>query len=215
MTTKNHLGLKNQQLNADDYRQQHKQRLSYMPWLYYSLKPKHRAWALPWQQTLQQRLAALETVNFGRHCFVAPEAKLFAEPGRDIVLGDGSSIAADCFLHGPIDIGHGVSINHHCSLDGGRAGLIIGANTRIGPHCSIYGFDHRMALDRPINKQGVDSAGIRIGQDVWLGARVGLVDGISIGKHAVVGMHSVVTTDIPDYAIVAGNPAKIIGQRSK
>lgn len=208
MTTKN-----DQRLSPAAYRQQHKQRLSYMPWLYYSLKPKHQSWARPWQQELQRHLAGLETVSFGQDCFVAPEARLFAEPGRDIVLGDGSSIAADCFLHGPISIGRQVSINHHCSLDGGRAGLVIGDNSRIGPHCSIYGFDHRMALDKPINQQGVNSSGISIGEDVWLGARVGLVDGINIGKHAVIGMHSVVTSDIPEYAIVAGNPARIIGQR--
>ena len=96
---------------TDRYRDQHKKRLSYMPWLYASLKPAQRRWAEIWQQEVQATLVALETVSFGADCFVAPEANLFAEPGRDIVIGDGSQIAAECFLHGPIRLGEHVSIN--------------------------------------------------------------------------------------------------------
>lgn len=200
-------------LSADEYRNQHKRRLSYMPWLYFSLKPKHRLWADLWQQQLQQHLASVETVRIAENCFIAPEASLFAEPGRTITLDLGVSIAAESFLHGPIKIGANSSINHHCSFDGGRKGVVIGANTRIGPHCSIYGFNHRMSLESPIHQQSVQSQGISIGDDVWLGARVGVCDGVTIGNHAVIGMHSVVTQDIPEYAIAAGNPARIIGDR--
>ncbi|SOC10619.1 hypothetical protein SAMN05877962_110131 [Alloalcanivorax xenomutans] len=80
---------------SDSYREQHKLRLAYMPWLYPRLKPRHRAWAEPWQKKVQEELERLETVRFGEHCFVAPQARLFAEPGRDIRVGDHSHIAAD------------------------------------------------------------------------------------------------------------------------
>lgn len=200
-------------LTAEEYRSQHKRRLSYMPWLYFSLKPKHRSWANLWQQQIQQSLASVETILIAENCFIAPEASLFAEPGRTISLASGVSIAAESFLHGPISIGANTSINHHCSFDGGRKGVSIGTNSRIGPHCSIYGFNHRMSLDSPIHQQGVDSEGVSIGDDVWFGARVGVCDGVRIGDHAVIGMHSVVTRDIPEYAIAAGNPARIIGDR--
>ncbi|HCE39958.1 MAG TPA: acyltransferase, partial [Alcanivorax sp.] len=59
----------------------------------------------------------------------------------------------------------------------------------------------------------VRSRGIRIGRDVWLGARAGVVDGVTIGDHAVVGMGAVVTRDVPPWTIVAGNPARPIGRR--
>ena len=72
---------------TDPYRDQHKQRLSYMPWLYASLKPAQREWADAWQRALQADLMALETVVFGAGCFVAPQARLFAEPGRTIEVG--------------------------------------------------------------------------------------------------------------------------------
>ena len=184
-----------------------------MPWLYFSLKPKHQLWAEQWQQAVQQQLEALETVRFGGNCFVAPEAAIFAEPGRDIITGSNCAIAAECMLHGPIRMGDYVSINHNVTMDGGRLGIEIGSHTRIASHCRFYAFNHGMAADTFIHQQPVTSKGIRIGKDVWIGAGVSIVDGVEIGDHAVVGMGSVVTRNVPEYAIVAGNPATTIGDR--
>ncbi|MFI8143244.1 acyltransferase, partial [Acinetobacter baumannii] len=76
-----------------------------------------------------------------------------------------------------------------------------------------YELDHGMQLDRPLYQQPVRSQGIEIEKDVWLGAHVGIKDGIKIGKHAVVGMNSMVTKDVEPYHIVGGNPAKFIRLR--
>ena len=184
-----------------------------MPWLYFSLKPKLLEWALPWQQQIQQTLMQLETINIGENSFIAPEAELFAEPGRDIIIGNKCMIAADVFMHGPITLGNEVAINHGCSLDGGRAGISIGDQTRIANNVTIYAFNHGMSPDSPIYEQPVTSKGIVIGKDVWIGAQAGIVDGVCIGDHAVIGMGCIVTKDIPAYSIVAGNPAKVIGDR--
>ena len=54
---------------------------------------------------------------------------------------------------------------------------------------------------------------IEIGNDVWLGYRATIMAGVKIGHGAIVGSHAVVTKDVPPYAIVGGNPAKIIRQR--
>jgi len=199
--------------NTERYRQQHKLRLSYMPWLYARLKPTHRAWAQAWQDEWQAYLADMETIVIGKNCFIAPEAHLFAEPGRPIVIGDHSYIAADCVLHGPITLGQNVSINHHVSLDGGRKGIVIGDNTRIAAYSYAYAFNHGLEMDQPIKDQTVSSEGIHIGCDVWIGANAGIVDGVTIGDHAVVGMGSIVTKSVADYTKVAGNPARIIGTR--
>ncbi|MGY5452947.1 acyltransferase [Agarivorans sp. MS3-6] len=196
-----------------DYQQQHKKRLAWMPWLYYRLKAKHLVWAQPWQQELQQTLTELETIVFKNNCFVAPDAQLFAEPGRDITIGNNSFIAAQSFLHGPITIGHDVAINHSCSIDGGKNGIVIGNNTRIANGVKIYAFNHGMHPDTPIWKQNNSSKGVYIGEDVWIGANACIVDGVTIGDHAVIGMGSVVTKSVTDWAIMAGNPAKIIGDR--
>jgi acetyltransferase-like isoleucine patch superfamily enzyme len=61
-----------------------------------------------------------------------------------------------------------VAINHHCILDGGRAGIKLHDQVRIAAYCHLYAFDHGMDLDRPIYQQPVTSKGIEIGQDVWL-----------------------------------------------
>jgi acetyltransferase-like isoleucine patch superfamily enzyme len=201
------------QLSPEDYQQQHKQRLAWMPWLYYKLKPKQLSWAQPWQDAFQQRLQALETVEIAENCFIAPEANIFAEPGRLISIGAGSFVAAQCFLHGPLHIGENVAINHSCSIDGGRNGVTIGNNSRLANGVKIYAFNHGMAPEQNIWRQNSQSKGIEIGQDVWLGANVCVVDGVKIADHAVVGMGSIVTKDVPKWAIVAGNPAKIIGDR--
>jgi acetyltransferase-like isoleucine patch superfamily enzyme len=195
------------------YRQQHQRRLSYMPWLYSRLKPEHREWAQAWQDEWQSYLQEMENIVIGKNCFIAPEARLFAEPGRTIIIGDNSFIAADAVLHGPIAIGKNVSINHHITMDGGSKGIHIGDDSRLAACCQLYAFNHGMSPDRTISEQPTRSRGINIGKDVWLGANVGIVDGVSMGDHAVAGMGSVVTRDVAAFAIVGGNPAKVIGDR--
>ncbi|MFB2537781.1 MULTISPECIES: acyltransferase [unclassified Acinetobacter] len=204
-------------MTSDDpllkYREQHKHRLNYMPWLYWTLKPKHKAWAMAWQNDYQNYLREMEDIEIGEHCFISPLAHIFAEPNRKIVIGDHCFIAADCVLHGPLQIGNEVAINHHCTLDGGRKGIVLSNQVRMAAYCKLYAFNHGIHIDSPIYQQAVTSKGIYIGKDVWLGANVGIVDGVNIGNHAVVGMNSLVSKDVDDFMIVAGNPAQIIGDR--
>lgn len=192
------------------YREQHKHRLNYMPWLYWRLKDKHKVWAEAWQKEYQEYLQTMETVEIGKNCFISPLAHIFAEPGRKIIIGDHTFIAADATLHGPLHIGREVAINHHCILDGGKAGIVIHDQARLAAYTHLYAFDHGMNLENPIYQQSVRSQGIEIGKDVWLGAHVGVKDGIKIGNHAVVGMNSIVTKDVESAHVVAGNPAKFI-----
>ena len=129
------------------------------------------------------------------------------------MIGDNTFIAADCTLHGPLEIGREVAINHHCILDGGRVGIKLHDQVRIAAYCHLYAFDHGMDLDIPIYQQPVRSQGIEIGRDVWLGAHVGIKDGVKIAEQAIVGMNSMVTKDVAAREIVAGNPARFIRYR--
>ncbi|TQF08809.1 acyltransferase, partial [Myxococcus llanfairpwllgwyngyllgogerychwyrndrobwllllantysiliogogogochensis] len=194
-------------------REQHKLRLSWMPWLYFSLKPRHREWADAWQREVQERLRELETVEIAEGCFIAPEARIFAEPGRAVVIGPGCSIAADAFVHGPVVLGPRVSLNARVSLDGGAGGIRIGEGTRIATGAALYAFDHGLAPDRPVRDQPVTSQGITLGADVWIGANAGVTDGVTVGDHAVVAMGAVVTRDVPAWAVVGGVPARVLGDR--
>lgn len=194
---------------------QHQRRLNWMPWLYFRLKPKQLQWAAPWQAAIHHQLMTLETIELADSCFIAANAQLFAEPGRLIRIGERSFVAASSFIHGPVTLGNDVGINHGCSLDGGRAGIQIGDGSRIASGVAIYAFNHGLAADKPIRAQPVTSQGVVIGRDVWIGSRVCIRDGVTIGDHAVIGIGSVVTRDIPAWAIAAGNPARVIGDRKK
>lgn len=199
--------------STERYREQHQKRLSWMPWLYFSLKPRHLEWARAWQAEIQSRLMQEETVVIAEDCFVSPEAAIFGEPGRGVRIGARSSIAAQAFLHGPLTIGNDVSINARASVDGGRVGITIGDGCRIASGATIYAFDHGMDPAREVREQPVTSKGITLGRDVWVGANAGITDGVTIGDHAVIAMGAIVTSDVPPYAIVGGVPAKIIGDR--
>jgi acetyltransferase-like isoleucine patch superfamily enzyme len=195
------------------FREQHKLRLSWMPWLYFVLKERHRGWAEAWQREVQASLMELETIRIAEGSFVAPEARLFGEPGRGLDIGPGCAIAAEVFMHGPITLERAVSVNARASLDGGARGILVGAGTRIASGACLYAFDHGLDPARPVREQPVTSRGIRIGADVWIGANAGITDGVTVGDHAVVAMGAVVTRDVPDWAVGGGVPARVLGDR--
>jgi acetyltransferase-like isoleucine patch superfamily enzyme len=194
-------------------RQQQKRRMAFMPWLYFEASPRVRAWAEPWQHELHARLRSLEALELDPNCFVAEQAELFAEPHREIKLGPRASVAAHAFLHGPITLEAHVSINPHVSMDGGRRGIVVGEGTRIATRASLFAFDHGMAPDKSIREQPVRSRGIIVGADVWIGTQATVTDGVRVGDHAIVAAGAVVTRDVPDWAVVGGVPARVIGDR--
>ncbi|MEN9579710.1 MAG: hypothetical protein RJA70_2719 [Pseudomonadota bacterium] len=196
------------------FREQHLKRLSYMPWLYLKqLREPRFTWVEEWQLSTQAALCAVERVCFGSDCFVSPAAALFAEPHREIRFGRRCTIAAGAFLHGPLETGDEVSINTGVCIDGGSAGIRLGSGTRIAAHAKLFAFDHGFAPDERVKDQPVRSRGIVIGEDVWIAAGAGITDGVVIGNHALVAMGAVVTADVPEYAVVGGVPARILGDR--
>lgn len=196
-----------------DYTDAHKHRLSWMPWLWDRRTEAQRAWADPWQAEVQAAIAAVECVRFGADVFVAPEAHLFAEPHRDVVIGDHCRIGAEVFVHGPVLLGAHTSLNPRCHLQGGRAGIRIGSGCRIATGVRMFAFDHGMDPGAPIREQPVRSRGITLGDDVWIGAGAGITDGVTVGDGAVVGMGAVVTRDVPAGTVVGGVPARVLRRR--
>ena len=107
-------------------------RMAWMPWLYHRAKPAVASWARPWQAALHAELASLEDVSLHPDCFIAPSARIFAEPRRPVIVGARSSVAAECFIHGPVTLGEDVSINPRGHIDGGAAGVRIGDGAYVG-----------------------------------------------------------------------------------
>lgn len=189
------------------------ERLTWMPWLWEQLSRDERDAVARWQADVQARWALYGDVTLGADCVIAPDVTVFAEPGRPIRIGDRCGIAAGVYLHGPITLGRRVSLHPRVTLDGGRAGLVIGDGTRIANGATLFAYDYGLDPTTAIMDQPVTSRGIRVGDDVWIGAGAGITDGVTVGDHAVIGMGAVVTRDVPDWAIVGGSPARVIGDR--
>ena len=111
------------------------------------------------------------------------------------------------------DHGNGISIgecsflNYNCTiLDGGR--VSIGSNVKIGPNCQLYTPQHPFDY---MQRRGTRETAypIEIGDDAWLGGGVIVCPGVKIGKRCIIGAGSVVTKDIPDDCMAAGNPAQV------
>jgi len=136
-------------------------------------------------------------------------AAMGVEAGSDVRFSDHVKVVGPANLR----IGRGTKIVNRVILDA-RGGLTIGEVTQIGFESVVLTSTHRFEdLDRPILEQGMESEAVQIGSDVWIGARVIILPGVTIGDHAIVGVGSIVTRDIPERAIVAGNPADLIRYR--
>jgi acetyltransferase-like isoleucine patch superfamily enzyme len=101
------------------------------------------------------------------------------------------------------------------SLLYGQGGLTIGNNVLIASHCTIVPVNHTFSDPaRPIQEQAETRQGIRIEDDVWIASHVTILDGVTVGRGAVIAAGAVVTKDVPPYAIVGGVPAKVLKDRT-
>lgn len=115
---------------------------------------------------------------------------------------------------GQIKIGANCSVNPFSVLYG-LGGLTIGNYVRIACHTVIVPANHIFdRMDIPIHRQGLTKEGILIEDDVWIGARVTILDGCRIGKGSVIGAGSVVTKNVDPYSVVYGVPAKTVRKRN-
>lgn len=94
-------------------------------------------------------------------------------------------------------------------------GITIGNDVMMGPDCMMFTSNHRTDnLDIPMWHQGfTEVKPIVIEDDVWIGARVIILQGVTIGRGSIIAAGSVVTKDVEPYSIVGGNPAKLIKKR--
>lgn len=126
-------------------------------------------------------------------------------------IGRDSSLHMGLFVTGQnIKIGDNVVINRRVYLDG-RIGVRIGNNVSISPEVYILSMEHDPNDPKFSTRGGI----VSIGDHVWLGARAMILPNVHIGEGAVVAAGAVVTKDVPPYQIVAGVPARQIGNRSR
>ena len=118
-----------------------------------------------------------------------------------------------CYGMGKIKIGVNCSIGEGTIIHAGKS-VEIGNNVLMGANCYINDTNHKIKnSDMPIVAQGWIAKKIVIGDNVWLGVNVTVLDGVTIGDNSVIGACAVITNDIPANVVAAGIPAKILYKR--
>ena len=136
-----------------------------------------------------------------------------------ISLGDKVRLGRGVFLtanHGRLELGPRVALSPLVHLSADEGEITIGACTAIGPGSVLRAANHAFArTDIPIMDQGHTAGFIHIDEDVWIGANCVITADVHIGRGAIVGAGAVVTRNVAPFTIVAGVPAKVIGQRQE
>jgi acetyltransferase-like isoleucine patch superfamily enzyme len=147
------------------------------------------------------------SVRFGRGVTIR------AFDGARIEIGKGVGILE--YAQVQADRGGQLVLGEQCLI--GRAAVVIcsdaieiGPGTMTAEHVTIRDQDHIHEGDGRLEQQGHTSAPIKIGHDVWLGAKVTITKGVEIAPHAVVGANSVVTRSLLERGVYAGAPARLI-----
>ena len=143
-------------------------------------------------QTLRRVLAQQIFERCGKHVRINRGANFGT--GARIQLGENSSISINCWV---------------------ASDTVIGEDVMMAPQVTILSNSHNFArTDISMRAQGSPPPRrVRIGNDVWIGTRVIILPGVQVGNHCILGAGAVVTKDVPDWAVVGGNPARIIRYR--
>jgi acetyltransferase-like isoleucine patch superfamily enzyme len=144
---------------------------------------------------------------------------------RSVIRTNGGGrirIGAHCEIHdfavlmtygGNITLGPRTSVNPF-SVVYGHGGTTIGTGVRIAAHVTIIPANHvRGSEELPVHASGLTARGISIGDHVWLGSGVRILDGVTIGNHVVVGAGAVVNKSLPSHSLAVGVPARVVQPR--
>lgn len=161
-------------------------------------------------------------IEVGNHVAVNDFAVLDAYGGKEsgIKIADEALISRSVILNskgGLIDIKERANLGTMTLVYSRDCTVKVGKDVLISAFCYLMGGgSHSMdRTDIPIAYQGAECKGIEVGDNVWLGSGVKVQDGCSLGRDAVIGTNSFVNQNIPEFAVAAGNPAKVVKIRGR
>ncbi len=165
-------------------------------------------------------LAAGAFARFGTSSVITPPVRIEGE--ERIAIGSGVFVGTGCWLHVEgatddvaIEIGDGTSIGAYSTLSAIHS-IRIGRRVLTARHIYISDHSHHFGdPDLPVRDQGFTKIEpVEIGDGAWLGESVVVLPGVRIGRGAVIGAHSVVMSDVPDWGVAVGAPARVVRNRT-
>lgn len=133
---------------------------------------------------------------------------------RSIIIGPECNSNFNIIVPERLSIGKGTAINGYCYINA-HGGVSIGQYCHIGKGLTIFSHNHNYDSSKSIPYDEINIIKRVVVKDfVWCGSNVTIIPGITIGEGVIIGAGSVVTKDIPNYAIIGGNPAVIIKYRN-
>lgn len=160
-------------------------------------------------KALSDKLDALTQRKYGRRNpfyenLVSWEERGCGYQGKNVVIYGSTTVVGD------VVIGDGTWIGPFCSVDG-TGGLVIGAHCVLSTGTQVFTHDTaKWALSG--GQVGYEYAPVRIGDCVFIGTQAIIMRGVTIGAHSLIAANATVTHDVPPYSIVAGSPARKIGE---
>lgn len=152
----------------------------------------------------------------GKGCVLEGNEKIHI--GANSSIGSGSELLVyqnhfDKQLDSKLVIGENARIAARCRITC-AGNITIGNNVLFGPDVFITDHNHGMDPEAPggYSPQEILVQDVKVGDGVWLGQRVCVLPGVTVGAHSIVGTNSVVTHDIPPYSMAVGSPARVIKQ---
>ncbi|HEV3034703.1 MAG TPA: acyltransferase [Solirubrobacteraceae bacterium] len=177
----------------------------------------HRSYAILLARFLLLKLRYRGRLQTDGICFICPRVKL--EIGRNATLRIGRwawiGHASKIRVHeGEVSVGAKTVIGQECTISAFQH-VSIGRECIIADRVMLIDFDHGVTeVERPIRVQGIYKRDVRVGHNVWIGYGACILRGVSVGDNSIIGTSSVVTKQVPDNAVIAGSPARVIRMRT-
>ena len=140
--------------------------------------------------------------------------------GGPVEMSDGVHLNRETIIQtgygGNVKIGSHTHVQPRCQLSAYKGPIQIGCHVEIAPYCAFYPYNHGTAPGKPVKEQPLQTkGGITIEDDAWLSVGVIVLDGVRIGRGAIVAAGAVVTKDLPEGSIAAGVPACVVKMRTE
>jgi acetyltransferase-like isoleucine patch superfamily enzyme len=159
-------------------------------------------------------------IHIGSNVVVDDQCLLDAKGASNagIRIGNGVFIGRNTILsckNGDIELADGANLGFNCEVFSASR-VTIGRDVLMAAYTYVIGGDHDFSDPAaPVLAQARTSAGVTIGDGVWLGAGAKILDGVTLGAHAVIGAGAVVREDVPPHAVAVGIPARVVSTRGE